>query len=217
MAKSNDTKVKEALRRWPNRTEAWDPGNGSWLRAQPIAASSSVTHPRLRHAGSSESKTQPDGLWFRLGREESSDVDCHWYVDVIAFEACSSGQNMLEKKGKYKPSLKSVLLEVDRPWASSRIRAEGRNGPWKERTALVPELASVFEYHHELNRVLIPIRHLALVIAVEEAHYRRLFKFWVPEPHEFMCKTNSLRSWSSQKWKEFVLGMVYRKNFYTTR
>ena len=91
--RSLDSVVRARLRRWPQ----CPPGLGAgpkeiWLRGRP-AEGTGTCQPFLKLPGSDRLRTLPDGLWLHFGGTPAEP-----FADIFAIEACSSIQNLLDKR-----------------------------------------------------------------------------------------------------------------------
>jgi hypothetical protein len=98
---SLDALVRARLRQWPQRPpghSASPKGKDGWLRGRP-SETSGTTHPFLKFPGSDRLRTLPDGLWLNFGGTPEEP-----FVDIFAIEACSSLQNLLDKRSRFAPA-----------------------------------------------------------------------------------------------------------------
>ena len=56
-------------------------------------------------------RTLPDGMWLQFGGSAEEP-----WCDVVAIEACSSFQNLLDKRSRFAPSTHSMLAICPLPW-----------------------------------------------------------------------------------------------------
>ena len=61
--------------------------------------------------GSTRLRTLPDGLWLNFGGTIADP-----FVDIFAIEACSTLQNLLDKRSRFAPSTHSLLAVCPVPW-----------------------------------------------------------------------------------------------------
>ena len=87
---------------------------GTWLRGRPSDLAD-CAHPFLKLPGSNRLRTLPDGLWLHFSPSPADP-----YVDVICIEACSSVQNLLDKRSRFAPSTSSLLAFCPVPWLLAR-------------------------------------------------------------------------------------------------
>jgi len=100
---SLDSIVQARLKNWPQRPPglATRGGKEAWLRGRPA---SEMNNPYLKLPGSSRLRTLPDGLWLNF-----AGTPIEPYVDIFAVEACSTLQNLLDKRSRFAPSTQSLL------------------------------------------------------------------------------------------------------------
>ena len=109
--RSLDSVVRARLRRWPQ----CPPGLGAgpkeiWLRGRP-AEGTGTCQPFLKLPGSDRLRTLPDGLWLHFGGTPAEP-----FADIFAIEACSTLQNLLDKRSRFAPSTSSLLAFCPVPW-----------------------------------------------------------------------------------------------------
>src|SRR3712207_1978310 len=108
-----DRAVRAQLRKWPQRPPgvvASRKQPGTWLRGRPGDPSASA-QPFLKLPGSDRLRTLPEGLWLHFSPSPADP-----YVDIICIEACSSVQNLLDKRSRFAPSTSSLLAFCPVPW-----------------------------------------------------------------------------------------------------
>ena len=102
-----DAIVKHKLRSWPQHPPGLDDQEngrrGAWLRGRPGRANE-VDDPFLKFPGSNRMRTIPDGLWLCFGGSERE-----VFVDIFVIEVCGSVSNLLDKRGRFTPSMHSLL------------------------------------------------------------------------------------------------------------
>ena len=115
-----DQQVRTQLKKWPQRPPgvmASPKQPGTWLRGRPgdLAA---TNQPFLKLPGSNRLRTLPDGLWLHFSPDPAD-----LYVDILCIEACSSLQNLLDKRSRFAPSTSSLLAVCPVPCCWRRCRA----------------------------------------------------------------------------------------------
>jgi hypothetical protein len=201
MTHLTDSKAKEILIGWPERTKKLWPapiGEGYWLRCQPVQGQ--TTAPRLVVPGATMFKSQPDGLWAFFG-------GLH-YCDAVAIEVCGSIQNLNDKRSRYAFSGHSTLLGCTSKWFAESITVQ--NGGKAERWQACRTIKS-----KPKNSINIPIRHLRVLYAIPNELYKKWAPEHVPSGHEFFCRHSSLQSYNAAKMQTFLRRMAIGSHFYT--
>ncbi|MCB4823927.1 hypothetical protein [Roseicella aerolata] len=175
-----DRQVRRQLRKWPQRPPGVAPSlkqPGTWLRGRPGDADSPA-HPFLKLPGSNRLRTLPDGLWLHFS---PSAVDP--YVDILCIEACSSLQNLLDKRSRFAPSTSSLLAVCPVSWLLSPVQANDPTPRWR----LIRQL------REEPTRPLtLPVRDIRVVFGLKSRHYEGFARSQVAHPHEFFCPMEAL-------------------------
>ena len=84
------------------------------------------------------------------------------YVDILCIEACSSVQNLLDKRSRFAPSTSSLLASCPVPW----LLAPSQPG------ARVPRSRLIRMLHREPAAPLVlPVRHVRVVFGPKRRHY----------------------------------------------
>ena len=123
-----DMQVKEQLKQWPQRPPGLRMprrGHHVWLRGRP-GDGSRTCHPFLKLPGSTRLRTLPDGLWLNFGGTIADP-----FVDIFAIEACSTLQNLLDKRSRFAPSTKSLLAVCPVPWLLAPVMPEDPTPRWR--------------------------------------------------------------------------------------
>src|ERR1700734_2150011 len=125
---SLDLLVKSRLKRWGQRPPGVKPRRGreSWLRGRPSEDETKISSPFLKIPGSSRLRTLPDGLWLNFGGSFEEP-----YVDILAIEACSTIQNLLDKRSRFAPSTHSLLAVCPVPWLLAQVAANDPTPRWR--------------------------------------------------------------------------------------
>jgi hypothetical protein len=210
-----DRKAKNALRSWPDSSEKlWpplpikeQPARGRWLRAQP--KSEKAVCPQLAQPGTKKLFTRPDGMWLFLTPGE--------FADIVCVESSSSIPNLNDKRSRYAHAHHSIVVRIGIEWLNEEISFKKGSKPrWKiagtfpAGTNQVPKLPGQEE-------LVLPVRHLRVLYALEATDYKNVIRNLVPAAHEFFCKQNALESYHAPKMQTFLLGMWLRHHFYTKK
>ncbi len=101
--------------------------------------------------------------------------------DIICIEACSSVQNLLDKRSRFAPS--SLLAFCPVPW----LLAPSQPG------ALVPRWRLIRMLHRQPAAPLVlPVRDVRVVFGLKRRHYEGFAQSQVAQPHEFFCPMEAL-------------------------
>ena len=175
-----DHAVRAQLTKWPQRppgvvANAKQPG--TWLRGRPGDAAAGA-HPFLKLPGSNRLRTLPDGLWLHFS---PSPLDP--YVDILCIEACSSVQNLLDKRSRFAPSTSSLLAFCPVPWLLAPSQPGSRVPRWRLIRMLHREPAAP---------LVLPVRDVRVVFGLKRRHYEGFARSQVAHAHEFFCPMEAL-------------------------
>lgn len=175
-----DQTVRAQLTKWPQRPPgvvASRKQPGTWLRGRPGDSITSV-QPFLKLPGSNRLRTLPDGLWLHF-----SPTPVDPYVDIICIEACSSVQNLLDKRSRFAPSTSSLLAFCPVPW----LVAPAQPG------AQVPRWRLIRMLHREPTTPLVlPVRDVRVLFGLKARHYECFMQGQVAQAHELFCPMEAL-------------------------
>lgn len=198
-----DALVRLQLRKWPHRPPGLyrRPGApGTWLRARPM---DEVAQPYLKIPGSNKLKTLPDGLWLNF----SGTVDDP-YADIICVEACSSFQNLLDKRSRFAPSVQSLLVVCPLTWLLGAIGEQDATPRWRVLGLLRAEPTA---------NLVVPVRDIRVLYGLRERHYRDFAESQVPHPHEFFCPLSALtdeRAYDHPEMQALMARLSSNANFF---
>lgn len=183
---SLDLLVKKRLKRWGQRPPGMPPrkGRDAWLRGRP-ADDSSISNPFLKIPGSTRLRTLPDGLWLNFGGTFAEP-----YVDILAIEACSTLQNLLDKRSRFAPSTHSLLAVCPVEWLLAPIAPDDPTPRWKA--------ARVFA-REPIMAISIPVREMRVLYGLKEAHYKGFARHQMPHAHEFFVPMQALTAENSEQ------------------
>jgi iron(III) transport system substrate-binding protein len=85
-----------------------------------------VNQPYLKLPGSNRLRTLPDGLWLHFSPDPADP-----YADILCIEACSSQQNLLDKRSRIAPSTSSLLAVCPLPWLLGPCQPDDPTPRWK--------------------------------------------------------------------------------------
>jgi hypothetical protein len=184
---SLDLQVKERLKQWPQRPPGLKMprrGNPVWMRGRPND-DPDTSSPFLKLPGSTRLRTIPDGLWLDFGGTLGDP-----YVDAFVVEACSTLQNLLDKRSRFAPSTHSLLAVCPVPWLLAPVSANDPTPRWKA-TGVVwraPVLPAVF-----------PVRQLRVLYGLKKQHYAGFVRHQLAHGHELFAPMEALIAEDSDK------------------
>ena len=180
-----DALVKQRLRAWPQRPPGLPSGEpDAWLRGRP-ADDMGTCHPFLKLPGSTRFRTLPDGLWLNFGGTTKEP-----YVDVFAIEACSTPENLLDKRSRFAPSTHSLLAVCPVPWLLAPIMAGDPMPRWKATGVL---------FHEPLLPFVLPVRAMHVLYGLKRDHYAGFLRHQLPHAHEYFAPMEALTAKDSDK------------------
>jgi hypothetical protein len=204
-ARLTDKQAKEVLLKWPKRTKTlWrTPKNiGYWIQAQPVTTG---TSPTLILPGAKNYKSQPDGLWVYF-----HDLN---FVDIICVEVCNSIQNLNDKRSRYISTASTILLKCPTDWFYGMINVEKEN---RENKKTRWEASGVISHVDEnVKEYKLPIRTIRVLYALKDKDYPDWRDQNVPMAHEYLCSQNSLKSFNSKVFKDFLSQLSISRHSYT--
>ena len=174
-----DNVVRDRLKTWPQRppgAAGASPG-GAWLRARPCDGEP-VAQPYLKIPGSDRMRTIPDGLWLHFGGTPEDP-----YADILCIEACSTFQNLLDKRSRFAPSTVSLLAHCPLAWLLAPLQANDLTPRWRIIPFLATEPAAGFS---------LPVRDLRVLYGLQRDQYDGFARHQVPHPHEYFCPMEAL-------------------------
>jgi hypothetical protein len=184
---SLDMQVKERLKRWPQRPPGLHMprrGRHVWLRGRP-GDDTKTCYPFLKLPGSTRLRTLPDGLWLNFGGTIADP-----FVDIFAIEACSTFQNLLDKRSRFAPSTHSLLAVCPVPWLLAPSMPEDSTPRWQAIGVLLrpPVLPVVF-----------PVRLTRVLYGLKTEHYDGFARHQLAQGHEFFAPMDALTAEDSDK------------------
>ena len=200
-----DTMVKESLRRWPQRPPGLKPRRGkeSWLRGRP-SEGTGMANPFLKLPGSTRLRTLPDGLWLNFGGTYQEP-----YVDIFAIEACSTMQNLLDKRSRFAPSTHSLLAVCPVEWLLAPVAETDQTPRWRATGVL---------RHEPTLPVAIPVREMRVLYGLKDQHFDGFQRHQLPHAHEFFVPMWTLtedRSADNPKLQALLARASLSANFYS--
>jgi hypothetical protein len=130
-------------------------------------------------------RTLPDGLWLNFGGTIADP-----FVDIFAIEACSTLQNLLDKRSRFAPSTHSLLAVCPVPWLLAPVMPEDPTPRWQAIGVLLrpPMLPAVF-----------PVRLTRILYGLKAEHYDGFARHQLPHGHEFFAPMDALTAEDSDK------------------
>ncbi|HYF08336.1 MAG TPA: hypothetical protein VD970_11995 [Acetobacteraceae bacterium] len=123
-------------------------------------------------------RTVPDGLWLNFGPEPDDP-----YVDILCIEACSSFQNLLDKRSRFAPSTSSLIACCPLPWLLAPFQAGDPTPRWRVIRLMQSEPTG------PLN---LPVRDVRVLYGLKPAQYSDFAQSQVPQGHEYFCPMDVL-------------------------
>lgn len=177
---SLDLLVKDRLKRWGQRPPGVKPRRckESWLRGRPSEDDLRICSPFLKMPGSTRLRTLPDGLWLNFGGSYAEP-----FVDILAIEACSTLQNLLDKRSRFAPSTHSMMCLCPIEWLRAPIAPDDPTPRWKTTGVLLRE---------PMHDVVVPVREMRVLYGLKNDHYRGFARYQLPHAHEFFVPMEKL-------------------------
>ena len=175
-----DQLVRQSLGTWPQRPPGLEPSfkqPGTWLRARPDLERK-VTQPYLKFPGADRLKTLPDGLYLHFSTRAEEP-----FVDILCIEACSTFQNLLDKRSRFAPSTGSLLAVCPVEWLM-QPGIPGNNIPRWRLIRMVKR--------EPKEPLILPVRDARVLFALKPQHFRGFMATQTAHPHEFFCPMDAL-------------------------
>ena len=177
---SLDSRVRRSLATWPQRP----PGMprtlkqpGTWLRARPDNWAKAC-QPFLKLPGSRHLRTLPDGLWLHFSADPADP-----YADILCIEACSTMNNLLDKRSRFAPSIGCMQVYCPQSWLLAPTLPETTLPRWR----LLPMFKS-----EPVGPVVLPVRDIRVLYGLKQEHYEGFAESQMPAAHEFFCPMDAL-------------------------
>jgi hypothetical protein len=183
---SLDLLVKSRLKRWGQRPPGLKARRGkeAWLRGRPSEDDERICSPFLKIPGSMRLRTLPDGLWLNFGGSYGEP-----FVDILAIEACSTLQNLLDKRSRFSPSTHSMMCLCPLEWLLSPITPTDPTPRWKTTGVIL---------HEPVHDVAIPVREMRVLYGLKTDHYKGFARHQLPHAHEFFVPMDALTAEDSE-------------------
>ena len=106
-------------------------------------------------------------------------------MDIICIEACSSVQNLLDKRSRFAPSTSSLLALCPLPWLLAPAQPED--------AVPVPRWRLIRMLHNEPTAPLVlPVRDARVLFGLKRRHHEGFAQSQVAQEHEFFCPMEAL-------------------------
>ena len=175
-----DQQVRTQLKKWPQRPPGVVPSPkqpGTWLRGRP-GDPAATNQPFLKLPGSNRLRTLPDGLWLHFSPDPADP-----YVDILCIEACSSLQNLLDKRSRFSPTTSSLMAYCPLDWLLGPAQAPNPTPRWRLIRILKAEPS---------QPLILPVRDIRVVFGLKNRHYEGFARNQVAQAHEFYCPMEAL-------------------------
>ena len=182
-----DILVKRRLKEWGQRPPGVRPARRkeAWLRGRPAEDESRICNPFLKIPGSMKLRTLPDGLWLNFGGTYIEP-----FVDILAVEACSTIQNLLDKRSRFAPSTHSLLCVCPTDWLLAPVTADDPTPRWRTTGVIL---------HEPFTDVAVPVREMRVLYGLKNDHYNGFARHQLPHAHEFFVPMDALTQENSSQ------------------
>lgn len=184
---SLDLLVKSRLKNWGQRPPGVRPGGeqDAWLRGRPSDDEHRHASPFLKIPGSRRLRTLPDGLWLNFGGSYAEP-----FVDILAIEACSTLQNLLDKRSRFAPSTHSLMCLCPLDWLLAPITPHDPTPRWRTAGVIL---------HEPFSDFVLPVREMRVLYGLKGEHYRGFARYQLPHAHEFFVPMETLTAEKSEE------------------
>lgn len=202
---SLDALVRQQLRKWPQALPGLagrSAGPAPTLRARPSEQQSPAS-PFLKIPGTDRLRTLPDGMWLQFGGTEQEP-----WCDVVAIEACSSFQNLLDKRSRFAPSTHSLLAICPLPWLTGPVSPEDTTPRWRLTGILSAEPTAA---------LTLPVRDMRVLYGLRDRHYDHFVTGQIPHAHEFFCPIAALtaeKGYDAPRMRALMSRLTSANNFF---
>jgi hypothetical protein len=156
----------------------------AWLRGRP-SEEAGICNPFLKLPGSTRLRTLPDGLWLNFGGTCAEP-----YVDIFAIEACSTLQNLLDKRSRFAPSTHSLMAVCPVEWLLAPIAPDDPTPRWQATRVFRTQPTAPMS---------IPVREMRVLYGLKNHHYDGFAEHQLPHAHEFFVPMETLMQEDSDK------------------
>lgn len=103
--------------------------------------------------------------------------------DILAIEACSSLNNLLDKRSRFAPSTHSLLAVCPLQWMLAPVTQGATARRWTITGLLPQEPTADF---------VVPVRDLRVLYGLTRAHYQGFARYQLPHAHEYFAPMEAL-------------------------
>jgi hypothetical protein len=115
---------------------------------------------------------------------------CYIIPDILAIEACSTIQNLLDKRSRFAPSTHSMMCLCPIEWLLAPITPTDLTPRWRT-TGVIP--------HEPFGDVAIPVREMRVLYGLKNDHYKGFARHQLPHAHEFFVPMETLTEENSEE------------------
>jgi hypothetical protein len=110
--------------------------------------------------------------------------------DIFAIEACSTLQNLLDKRSRFAPSTHSLLAVCPLDWLLAPVSAEDPMPRWQATRVIARE---------PVHDVSVPVREMRVLYGLKHQHYDGFARHQLPHAHEFFVPMETLMEENSER------------------
>jgi hypothetical protein len=123
-------------------------------------------------------------LWLNFGGTYTEP-----FVDILAIEACSTIQNLLDKRSRFAPSTHSMMCLCPIEWLLAPITPAASTPRWRTAGVIL---------HEPYTDVVFPVREIRVLYGLKSDHYRGFAKHQLSHAHEFFVPMETLMEENSE-------------------
>ena len=105
------------------------------------------------------------------------------YADIFAIEACSSLQNLLDKRSRFAPSTQSMLALCPISWLLAPVLPNDPTPRW---------VATGLLEREPTRPLIVPVRDMRVMFGLRPRHYEHFATSQVPHAHEYFVPMERL-------------------------
>lgn len=110
--------------------------------------------------------------------------------DIIVIEACSTLQNLLDKRFRFAPSTQSLLAVCPIPWLLAQVGPEESTPRWNVTGVLRRE---------PIAPLMLPVRDVRVIYGLKSRHYQGFANGGMPHAHEYFVPMDALTAENSDQ------------------
>jgi hypothetical protein len=111
-------------------------------------------------------------------------------VDIFAIEACSTTQNLLDKRSRFAPSTHSMLAFCPMPWLLSPVTETDSTPRWR--------VTGIFR-EQPTRPATLPVREMRVLYGLKTRHYDGFVRTQLAHAHEFFMPLETLTEENSEQ------------------